>query len=127
LPPGTFFDGAAVHILTSATLQRLHAICPASRFEVPRFRPNFLIETVPESQGFVEDSWVGRTLNLGAARVRIDRPCPRCVMTTLGQGDLPQDLNVLRTAVQRNDGNVGAYATVIGCGEVRRDDAVELW
>src|SRR5262245_35438998 len=40
LPAGTFFDCAAVHLLTTATLGRLRALAPASRFEVPRFRPN---------------------------------------------------------------------------------------
>src|SRR5437868_4086704 len=44
LPPGTFFDGAMVHLVTTATLDRLRELSPASRFEVPRFRPNFVIE-----------------------------------------------------------------------------------
>ena len=44
LPPGTFFDCATVHLVTTATLDRLRALAPASRFEVPRFRPNFVID-----------------------------------------------------------------------------------
>jgi len=47
-------------------------------------------------------------------------------MTTLGQGELPKDPDVLRTAVQQNGGNVGVYATVIQPGFVRRDDPVEV-
>jgi uncharacterized protein YcbX len=126
LPPGTFFDCALIHLVTTATLARLAALTPASRFEVPRFRPNFLIETPTGSDGFVENGWVGRTLALGNVRLRIDRPCERCIMTTLSQGDLPKDPNVLRTIVQNNRGNVGVYATVIRPGQVRRGDAVEL-
>src|SRR4051794_23861282 len=42
-PPGTFFDGAMVHVVSTATLDRLRSLAPASRFEVPRFRPNVVI------------------------------------------------------------------------------------
>src|SRR5438093_5720022 len=34
LPPGTFFDLAVVHVLTTATLERLRALYPKGRFEV---------------------------------------------------------------------------------------------
>src|SRR5262249_5275767 len=37
--PGAFFDAAAVHLLTTATLDRLREVDPAGRFEVRRFRP----------------------------------------------------------------------------------------
>src|SRR5262249_32935390 len=126
LPPGTFFDGASVHLVTTATLDRLRALAPASRLEVPRFRPNFVIEVTDGSDGFVEDRWIGRSLALGDALLKIDRPCPRCVMTTLSQGSLPKDPNVLRVAVQENGGNVGVYASVVRGGRVRRGDTVGL-
>jgi uncharacterized protein YcbX len=124
LPPGTFFDGAAVHLVTTATLDRLRSLAPASRFEVPRFRPNFVIEPAGGPGGFVEDAWIGKTLALGDVRLKIDGPCPRCVMTTLAQGSLPKDPGVLRAAVQENHSNVGVYATVVRGGKVRRGDAV---
>jgi uncharacterized protein len=126
LPPGTFFDCAAIHLVTTATLDRLRALAPASRFEVPRFRPNFVIELADGLDGSLEDGWIGRMLALGEVHLRIDGPCPRCVMTTLSQGSLPKDPGVLRTVVQKNDGNVGVYATVVRGGRVRRGDAVLL-
>ncbi len=126
LPPGTFFDCATVHLVTTATLDRLRSLTPTSRFEVPRFRPNFVIETPDGAAGFVENGWVGRTLALGDVQLRIDRPCFRCIMTTLSQGSLPKDPDVLRTAVQQNAGNVGVYATVVRGGRIRRGDAVAL-
>jgi uncharacterized protein YcbX len=126
LPAGTFFDCAAVHLLTTATLDRLRALSPASRFEVPRFRPNLVIEPADRSDGFVENGWAGRALALGDVRLRIDGPCPRCVMTTLSQGSLPKDPGVLRTAVQENGGNIGVYASVIRGGRIRRGDGVQL-
>jgi uncharacterized protein YcbX len=126
LPPGTFFDCAAVHLVTTATLDRLQALCPASRFEVPRFRPNFVIEAADGAGGFVENGWVGRTLAVGDVQLRIDVPAARCVMTTLSQGSLPRDPGVLRTAVQQNQGNIGVYATVVGSGRVCRGDAIQV-
>ena len=39
-PAGTFFDLAAVHLLTTATLDRLRDLQPEGHFEVRRFRPN---------------------------------------------------------------------------------------
>jgi uncharacterized protein YcbX len=127
LPAGTFFDCAVVHLVTTATLDRLRAETPASRFEVRRFRPNFVIQTPEGSDGFVENTWIGQTLALGGAQLRIDGPCPRCVMTTLPQSDLPKDPGVLRTAVRQNEGNVGVYATVVQSGWVRRGDAAETF
>jgi uncharacterized protein YcbX len=126
LPPGTFFDCAAVHLVTTATLDRLRALVPASRFEVPRFRPNLVIEAEDGAGGFVESGWVGRTLTLGDVALRIDGPCPRCVMTTLSQGTLPKDPAVLRTAVQENGGNIGVYASVVRGGRIRRGDGLGL-
>src|SRR5438477_422600 len=61
-----------------------------------------------------------------AVTLSITGPCPRCVMTTLPQGDLPHDAGVLRTAVQNNGGNVGVYASVLRGGKVRRGDSVRL-
>jgi uncharacterized protein YcbX len=124
LPPGTFFDCAIVHLVTTATLDRLRLACPSSRFEVPRFRPNLVIESPDGATGLVENDWVGRTLALGEVRLRIDRPCERCIMTMLSQGSLPRDPHVLRTLVQENAGNVGVYATVVRGGRVVRGDVV---
>ena len=125
LPPGTFFDCAVVHLVTTATLDRLRSVSPQSRFDVVRFRPNFVIQTDSGTEGFVEDAWVGRTLMIGDhVRLHIAEPCARCVMTTLPQGNLPKDPNVLRTIVEHNQGNVGVLASVIHGGRVTRGDEV---
>ena len=68
-----------------------------------------------------------RTLALGdAVRLQITGPCPRCVMTTLPQGDLPMDPGILRAAAQHNQANGGVYAAVLHGGTVRRGDAVKV-
>ena len=122
---GTFFDGAAVHLLTTATLERLRESYPRGRFEARRFRPNIVVEVPADISGFVENGWVGETLALGEeVQLRVSGPCPRCVMTTLAQGDLPKDPGILRTAVEQNQGHVGIYATVELGGIVKRGDSV---
>ncbi len=127
MPAGTFFDLAPIHLLTTATLDRLRELYPQGRFETRRFRPNIVAAVDGEPRAFVENDWVGRTLLLGSeVRLRITRPCGRCVMTTLPQSDLPADPGILRTAVKHNGGNVGVYATVVRGGVIRRGDAVRL-
>jgi uncharacterized protein len=127
LPEGTFFDAATVHLLTTATLDRLRELYPQGRFEVRRFRPNVVVETADGAKAFVENAWIGRTVAVGdAVRLSITGPCPRCVMTTLSQGDLPKDPGILRTAAQHNQANVGLYASVLRGGQVRRGDAIRL-
>ena len=126
LPEGTFFDAAVVHLLTTATLERLSELYPQGRFEVRRFRPNIVVDTRGVRE-FVENGWVGATLAIGnAVRLSITRPCGRCVMTTLSQGDLPKDPGILRTAVQHNRASVGLYASVSQGGAVRRGDSIRL-
>ncbi len=127
LPEGTFFDTAAVHILTTATLQRLHELYPEGRFAVPRFRPNVVVSPTDGSDGFVENAWLGRIVAIGeGVRLKIDLSCARCVMTTLAQGDLPKDPGILRTAARHNQVNVGVYASVLQGGKIRRGDSIRL-
>jgi uncharacterized protein YcbX len=127
LPQGTFFDCAVVHLLTTATLDRLRVLYPLGRFEVRRFRPNIVVATAGDEKSFVENEWIGQILAIGdTVRLSITGPCPRCVMTTLPQGDLPQDTGILRAAARYNRANVGVYASVLQGGKVRRGDFVRL-
>jgi uncharacterized protein len=76
---------------------------------------------------FVENAWIDRTVVIGEdVQLRITGPCPRCVMTTLPQADLPKDPGILRAAAQNNHANVGVYASVVHGGTVRRGDAIAL-
>src|SRR6266511_2679593 len=87
LPEGTFFDCAMVHLLTTATLDRLHQLYPQGRFEVRRFRPNIVVQLGSGEKGFAENAWVGHALAIGTAvRLNITCPCGRCAMTTLAPG-----------------------------------------
>lgn len=127
MPSETFFDLAIVHILTTATLDELRKLYPAGRAEARRFRPNIVIATDSSISGFVEENWIGKVLAIGdEVKFKITGPCPRCVMTTLAQGDLPRDSGILKTALQHNQAHVGIYASVLKGGKIRRGDTVRL-
>ncbi|WP_420442317.1 MOSC domain-containing protein [Candidatus Palauibacter sp.] len=126
LPPGTFFDSSGLHALTTASLDHLRGLVPGSAFHVGRFRPNLVIEPIAGASGFVENDWVGGALRIGEARLRVTKPCMRCVMVTLPLGDLPKDPRVLRAAFDHNDGNVGVKCEVDGPGTVRVGDEVRF-
>lgn len=75
---------------------------------------NIVVVTEPDVEGFVENDWVD-TLDPGdEVRLRITGSCPRRVMTTLRQGDLPQDSGILRRAEQHNQVAVRVYADETG-------------
>ncbi len=134
--PGLFYDGAVIHLLATATLKRLSTLYPSGQFAAQRFRPNIVVQSANEDEGFTESAWLGHTLTIGdEVRLEIRSPCVRCVMTTLAQGDLPADPGILRAVAQHNRvdlgvygalPSVGVYASVARGGLVRRGDSVRF-
>ena len=124
MPAATFFDCATVHLLTTNTLRALGFRYPAGNFDVDRFRPNVLLD-VDEAVEFAEDAWIGKTVRIGANVVlKVTGGTGRCVMTTLGQGSLPADTGVLRTAAKHHGSHVGVYAEVVHGGSIALGDAL---
>jgi len=134
VPAGAFFDLFPLSLLTTSTLARLSELRPESRFDERRFRMNTIVATA--APGFPENDWIGRALEIGdGVRIRVAMPDPRCVMTTLAQGDLPHDTEVVRTLVRHNRLQVGAtgaypcagvYTVVEKPGTLRLGAAVTL-
>ena len=125
-PPGTYFDAYPLHLVTSATLERLAKRAPGSRVDVRRFRPNFLIETSPGLEGYVEAGWEGKRLRVGGLSIEATIACPRCVMVTHPFAELPEDPALLRAVVRDANQNVGLYARPTAAAQVRVGDPVEL-
>jgi uncharacterized protein len=133
-PQPAFVDLAALHLLTSATLDRLRELAPAATFDVRRYRPNIVLAA--DGVGFVENGWPGRAIVFsGGASVTVSIPTMRCVMTTLEQGDLPRDADTLRTIAKHNRVEIpglgtwacaGVYADVTVGGEIAVGESFEL-
>ncbi|MEX2207848.1 MAG: MOSC N-terminal beta barrel domain-containing protein [Myxococcota bacterium] len=124
--PGTYFDAFPLLLLTDATLRRLQKLAPASRVDVRRFRPNFVVATPDGVEDFVEIGWVGKRVRIGEAELSIELACPRCVMITHGFDDLPQDPGLMRTVVREANQSIGVYARVARPGRVAVGDTVEV-
>jgi uncharacterized protein len=133
MPSKTFFDVAVIHILTTSSINHLRELYPEGRFEVRRFRPNIVVESLSgdkeekKKNDFIENSWVGKKMSIGEDIIlKVTAPCTRCVMITLPQGDLPKDLGILRTVARYNQVNVGVYASVEHGGIIHRGDPIRL-
>jgi uncharacterized protein YcbX len=133
---GTFFDYSPLHLLTTSSMEAMRHHYPEGRFEVRRFRPNVMVDTSGQ-EGFVENAWVGKTVKIGSSLcLQITDPCPRCVMPTLAQGDLPQDNGIFKNAIAKNRPlvpfaakelpSVGVYARILRPGWVKRGDLVTI-
>ena len=133
LAPGTFFDAAPVHVVTTSSLDALAAAYPSGRFDARRFRPNVLIDTgASDAGGYVENAWVDQSLRIGdRVALHVVLAAPRCVMTTLAQPDLPADKGVLQTIARENrfdipglgpSSCVGVYGLVSAGGRVAVGD-----
>ena len=133
IPEGLFFDVFPLTVITDATLAQMETLSEHTRADPRRFRMNFLIET--GEQGFVENGWIGQSLALdGGVKMVVTMPDPRCVVTTLPQGVLPQDIDVIRTLVAHNrldlEGRqypcAGVYAMPVAGGALKQGEKVTL-
>ncbi len=122
-PPGTYFDAYPILVMSTGSLQTMQERSKASNYDVRRFRPNLLVELPGE---FPENQWVGKSIKLGSVLLKVEMPCPRCVMTTHGFRDLEKDPKVMRELVQQNNGDLGVYCTVITPGNLSVGDSIEL-
>ncbi|MCW5621329.1 MAG: MOSC N-terminal beta barrel domain-containing protein [Burkholderiales bacterium] len=124
--PGTFFLVTPLHFVTTSTLAFLKSKNPGADWDLRRFRPNFVIEVEPGTEGLIEQSWVGKRVTIGSAQVECAGGTPRCGAVTRAQPSFPADKSVLRTVVKEADQNVGVYGLIVQGGRVRIGDPVQV-
>ena len=108
--PGPFHDSPRIRLslVSTGTL---------GAWDRRRFRANVVLDGKGEEQLETADA------QLGAVRVRLGRPIPRCVMVTRPQpGGIGRDTSVLKTIHRERDGLLAVRAAVVVPGTVRTGD-----
>jgi uncharacterized protein YcbX len=125
--PGDVVYGAGVTLVTTGSLRAASARV-GREVSSARFRPTFLVDT-DGAPPHVEDSWVGREVQVGEARVRVQGVVPRCAVVDLDPQTGLADAPVLRTLAgyRRGQGDIGfgVEAVVTATGRVHTGDPVE--
>lgn len=123
-PPGTYFDAYPILLMSTGALETLATQSSGdSNYDIRRFRPNLLVD-LPGT--FPENQWVGQLIQIGSVKLKVEMPCPRCIMTTHGFRDLAKDPTVMRELVKQNNGDLGVYCSVAEPGKLKIGDNVEL-
>lgn len=110
-----------MHMLTTASLERLVDLQPAAAVDSRRFRPTLLIDT-GEAKGFVENGWIGRRLRIGGVQLTAEENTKRCGVTFIAQPGLTEDPNLLRSILRHNNRNLGIYCSIDDTGTVEVGD-----
>ncbi|WP_408590241.1 MOSC domain-containing protein [Novosphingobium sp.] len=123
----SFADGFPLLITTTASLAALNARLD-DPMEMARFRPNIVLDGVDEA--FAEDGW--RSLQIGGLRLRVVKPCTRCVVTTqhplTGESLGNEPLRTLKAMgrVWERQPIFGQNAIPDGAGRIAVGDAVAV-
>jgi uncharacterized protein YcbX len=76
--------------------------------------------------GFVEDTFVGRTLRIGSkAVISVLERDPRCALITINPDTAERNTAILSKVTKAHDGKAGVYGAVLVEGVVRVGDDIE--
>jgi len=122
------FDEGTVSVISQTTIAGIGRET-GLELDRRRFRANIVLET-PGDEPFLEDGWVGRTLEFGDGDARpavsVTLRDERCVMINLDPETAMQDARIMKTVVRLNGNTAGVYATVVRRGTIRVGDRVTL-
>jgi len=124
MPDGRYVDSAPVLVLTTASLRTADSLYAEGMWDPRRFRPNILLDV--SGDGWVEDEWVGRPVQVGGATVMPTQPCIRCTMVTREQPGLDPDPDIFRTLARHHRGHFGVWSDVLTPGVLSLGDRSSL-
>jgi uncharacterized protein YcbX len=124
MPEGRFVDAAPLLVLTTASLRTAAGHHPEGTWDVRRFRPNVLVDL--DGDGWVEDSWVGQEVRIGAVTLVALEPCTRCTMVTRSQPGLGADVEMFRTLARHHGGRLGVWCDVVVPGRLSVGDRADV-
>ena len=119
-----FADGFPLLVITQAALDELN-----EKLDTPvpmnRFRPNLVISG---AAAHAEDEW--KEIVIGDARVRLAKPCSRCVIPSIDQATTERDSQINRVLAKyrRRDGQIffGMNALAPAGAQFRVGDEVQV-
>jgi uncharacterized protein YcbX len=130
-PAGTFLDSAPVHLVDVDWLRGA---------DVRRFRPTVLLHGISRNTSEIsntgeignisdqppadEHGWIGSTVRIGSATLRIAKPTKRCAIVQRPQPGLARDVPLARTLISEHGNVLGVYATVEAPGRIALADVV---
>ena len=120
---GSFFDLAAVHLLTTASLRAASELDRAVDWDVRRFRPTFLLEV--EGEGYVEDGWTAGVV-IGGVTCEVLMPTIRCAMPMREQPGLLAAPTLMPSLRAGHNSLLGLYLEVTHPGHVAVGDRAIL-
>ena len=118
-------DCRPVSLISLQTIDRVAREC-GTPLDKRQFRANIYLD-LGEADGFIEDRFVGKTLEIGSkVRVSILERDPRCAMITLDPETARSNPSALRYVTRNRDGMAGVYAAVLVEGLIRAGDEVRM-
>jgi uncharacterized protein YcbX len=118
------FDTFPISLITTQTITRLGEMV-GDVLDVLRFRPNILVEA-DDDLPFLEDSWVGHILRIGAMRRRVDQRDGRCVVITIDPASGERNPEILRAVKNQRQQCIGVYGSTVEPACIALNDKVEL-
>jgi uncharacterized protein YcbX len=113
-------DAATLSLVGTATLVELGAHEGDGRPLDPRhLRANVVVET---EQPYVEESWIGHEVTVGAVRLRLTEAIERCRMVGVAQVGLAERPGMLKAISDHHDLSAGVYAEVLRPGTISVGD-----
>lgn len=125
--PMSFADGYPFLLINEASVQELQRRCPAG-IKLEQFRGNLIITG---AKPFEEDTW--KTIQIGEVIFTLDKPCSRCILTTVSpekgiKHPNSEPLATLQTFRSDEKGNVdfGQNMIIQNTGIVRVGDILTV-
>jgi hypothetical protein len=124
-PGHSFTDEAekCVHVINLASVREIERVI-GRPVDPLRFRANLVVDGAPPWSEF---SWVGRSLNVGGARLQVLSRTQRCAATNVDPRLGARDMDIPATLAREWDhDDFGIYAGVSASGEVAVGDSVRF-
>ena len=116
------FDDGPVSVVGLGSIRAL-ATARGEKVDPGRFRANLIID---DAEPFAEDRWIGHSVSIGTAVLRITMASPRCVMVDMETFDLPAQPGNLAAIGELNHARLGVLASVTVPGTITKGDTLAV-